>query len=1060
MANAAHALPNDALFIKFTHAAHGSPAISTLTQAVRRGYLHTYPCLTLDMLVKHPPLSMATAKGHLDQHRQGLRSTHVPLDMFDIDNASDTAAIITPQDDTASSAYTQIILASTTLHSDMTGRFPVTSRTGAQYMFVSVLDGYIHVEPMKTRHHQEYIAAYKRTLNFFGRLGRRPSFQRLDNETSAPLEAFAIANNIDIQYCPPHTHRSLKAERAIRTFKNHFIATLCTAAPDFPLNLWDDMLPQLEICLNHLLPYTPNVTVSAYAGIHGGAFDFAKHPIAPIGTRILIHDKPTSRASWAPHGVPGFYLGPALQHYRSYRAWATATNTMRITDTVAWFPHDTAMPGPTIHDILIRTIDDLHVSLTKFSAAAPNLRKTAQPTSLITSIADNLRTIANMHIPPPTQVSSPTAVGLTDPAAEQRVVTPQHAHSSVPDADTSAHGPNRPFTAPPVRPTVPLPPTLYAPRVANNALNLDDAGQPLTYASAKAGSNAPQWQIAEIEELDRLLRTETIRPMFVADQPLQRRRDTTYYNPQTKEKETTSGERTFRIRGTIGGDRVNYPGPTTARTAAMLLVKILIHSVVSDKAQWLTIDIKDFYLNTPLPRPEYLRIPSKFLTSTIITDYKLSPYLHNNAILFEVNKGMYGLPQAGLLAQQRLLQHLSLHGYHQTDTSCLFRHESNGTVFSLVVDDFGVKYTDKKGADHLIHTLQMLYPITVDWSGAKYLGFSIAFDRTLHTVTLTMPHYIDKVLQRFAPSITHGANSPAVYIPPHYGVGIQTPTLDTSTPLSSAETTTLQELVGSLLYYARGVDVTILPAVTHLSSLQAHPTQDVLQASRRLLAYCARYPNNALRYHACNMVLHIQSDASYLSRPNARSVAGAIFYLGNADQPTHINGSVHSLSTIIPAVVASVAEAEYAALFLAAQDGVWLRQILNSLGYPQNPTTILCDNQCAVGIALDTIKPKRTKSIDMRFHWIRDRIAQNQFIVTWRKGADNLADFFTKPLPVHVHQSIMPLLVHIPSAPPNALLTPSATRAVKWQKKPPDRSGSTAHTLDEPSGRCENSRFT
>lgn len=208
------------------------------------------------------------------------------------------------------------------------------------------------------------------------------------------------------------------------------------------------------------------------------------------------------------------------------------------------------------------------------------------------------------------------------------------------------------------------------------------------------------------------------------------------------------------------------------------------------------------------------------------------------------------------------------------------------------------------------------------------------------------------------------------------------------------------------------------------------------------------------------MVLHIQSDASYLSRPNARSVAGAIFYLGNADQPTHINGSVHSLSTIIPAVVASVAEAEYAALFLAAQDGVWLRQILNSLGYPQNPTTILCDNQCAVGIALDTIKPKRTKSIDMRFHWIRDRIAQNQFIVTWRKGADNLADFFTKPLPVHVHQSIMPLLVHIPPAPPNALLTPSATRAVKWQKKPPDRSGSTAHTLDEPSGRCENSRFT
>ena len=159
---------------------------------------------------------------------------------------------------------------------------------------------------------------------------------------------------------------------------------------------------------------------------------------------------------------------------------------------------------------------------------------------------------------------------------------------------------------------VPLPPVLNSATtwaaLANNALNLDDAGQPLTYASSKAGHNAQKWNIAEAEELDRLLSTDTIRPLTTSEQPLGRRRDTTYYNPQTKEKQTASGERTFRIRGTIGGDRVNYPRPTTARTAAMPLVKMLIHSVISDNAHWLTIDIKDFYLNTPLPRPEYLRI--------------------------------------------------------------------------------------------------------------------------------------------------------------------------------------------------------------------------------------------------------------------------------------------------------------------------------------------------------------------------------------------------------------------------------------------------------------------
>lgn len=87
------------------------------------------------------------------------------------------------------------------------------------------------------------------------------------------------------------------------------------------------------------------------------------------------------------------------------------------------------------------------------------------------------------------------------------------------------------------------------------------------------------------------------------------------------------------------------------------------------------------------------------------------------------------------------------------------------------------------------------------------------------------------------------------------------------------------------------------------------------------------------------MVLHIQSDASYLSIPLARSVAGAIFYLGHLNQPTNINGSVHTLSTKTLAVVTSVAEAEYAALFLAEQEGVWLRHILQSLGYPQAVTT-------------------------------------------------------------------------------------------------------------------------
>ena len=122
------------------------------------------------------------------------------------------------------------------------------------------------------------------------------------------------------------------------------------------------------------------------------------------------------------------------------------------------------------------------------------------------------------------------------------------------------------------------------------------------------------------------------------------------------------------------------------------------------------------------------------------------------------------------------------------------------------------------------------------------------------------------------------------------------------------------------------------------------------------------------------------------------------------------------MSTVIPTIMSSVGETEYVACFLTGQHGAGFRQVLEDLGYPQPATYILTDNECAEGIANDTIKPKRTKSIEMQYHWIRDRVARNQFIVAWRPGAHNLADFFTKALSVKDHQSFLPLLVKTSSS--------------------------------------------
>jgi hypothetical protein len=104
--------------------------------------------------------------------------------------------------------------------------------------------------------------------------------------------------------------------------------------------------------------------------------------------------------------------------------------------------------------------------------------------------------------------------------------------------------------------------------------------------------------------------------------------------------------------------------------------------------------------------------------------------------------------------------------------------------------------------------------------------------------------------------------------------------------------------------------------------------------------------------------------------------------------------------------MASAAAAEFAGLFYNVQEACSFRHTLKELGHPQPPTAIQTDNECANGIANDTVKERRSKAMDMRFYWIRDRIQQGYFLVHWKPGLSNQADYFTKHhSPAH-HQTL------------------------------------------------------
>jgi hypothetical protein len=136
------------------------------------------------------------------------------------------------------------------------------------------------------------------------------------------------ANDVDFQLVPPGIHRGNAAERAIRTFKNHLIAGLCSVDKNFPIHLWDRLLPQAEIMLNLLRGSRINPKLPAWAQVHG-TFDFNRTPLGPPGCRVLVHAKPDKRKTWAPqHDLDGWYVGPALDSYRCYKIWIWETRAL------------------------------------------------------------------------------------------------------------------------------------------------------------------------------------------------------------------------------------------------------------------------------------------------------------------------------------------------------------------------------------------------------------------------------------------------------------------------------------------------------------------------------------------------------------------------------------------------------------------------------------------------------------------------------------------------------------------------------------------------------------
>jgi hypothetical protein len=162
------------------------------------------------------------------------------------------------------------------------------------------------------------------------------------------------------------------------------------------------------------------------------------------------------------------------------------------------------------------------------------------------------------------------------------------------------------------------------------------------------------------------------------------------------------------VRITVGGILINYSFKLTTRTTDMVSSKLLWNSTISTKgARFTGTNIKNMYLKTPLHRFEYMKMPLSLFPQDIINHYRLNNKVLNGYVYMEIHKGMYGLPQAGILANKFLKKRLAIHGYYeQPHTAGLLKHKSHPVWFNLSVDNFGIKYIGKDNLQHLYDALR------------------------------------------------------------------------------------------------------------------------------------------------------------------------------------------------------------------------------------------------------------------------------------------------------------------------------------------------------------------
>jgi hypothetical protein len=517
------------------------------------------------------------------------------------------------------------------------------------------------------------------------------------------------------------------------------------------------------------------------------------------------------------------------------------------------------------------------------------------------------------------------------------------------------------------------------------SLKLEDETT-MTLKQALSGPEREKWREALIEEFAAIQKMGVYHLVRRRDVPAGRR--------------ILKGKAVFKRKRNEAGDIIRWKArwvvkgflqvfgedysKTTSPTARLESFRVLCHIAAAEDLEIRQFDVKTAFLHGELDEDEHIFMeqPPGFEEPGTERDY-----------VWELLRGLYGMKQAGRVWNIKfndvLVNKLMFHRVSAEHCLYVRRSETGFAIASVHVDDTLAVASSNEELDLLEQDLRSEFDISVA-DGSFILGIHLQRDREKRLIHLSQTALIDKVVRRFGQE-----NARAISTPMEHGAVVtRKDSPKSEEDKAKVDVRKFGELIGSLQYLAQGTRPDIAYATSRLASVLNDPGEKHYNMGLRVVRYL-----NTTRTYGITLggdspvALSGMSDSDFANCIDTRrSVSGYAYTLGH--------GAVSWSSRKQDIVTTSTTEAEYVAMCNATKEAVWLRSLLDEIGYGQPKSTLICaDNQSSIVLSEDQANHTRTKHIDLRYHFVRERTLLGEVHFRYVKSCDNVADVFTKALP-------------------------------------------------------------